>query len=171
MLPSYFVIIGVLIGTVGSISYVVDTLRGNVKPNKVSFLMWSIAPFIAFTAQVKQGVGIESITTFSSGFFPLLIFLASFVNKEARVGNIAIFFSILADGLAGIPTIVKSYQYPETEIAWPWIMTVIGSVITLFTISQISFTNSAFLFYVIGYNSTVFVFAQFKIGSTVQRHR
>jgi hypothetical protein len=164
-----------------------------VKPNKVSFLLWSIAPFIALAAQLKQGVGLESLMTFSVGFFPLLIFLASFVNKDAkwelskfdlwcgflsivglilwmitRIGNVAIFFSILADGLAGLPTIMKAYKYPETEIGWPWMMTVFGSILALFTISQLSFANSAFIFYVIIYNTIVFSCAQFKIGKKLK---
>jgi len=34
-----------------------------------------------------------------------------------KVGNVAIFFSIVADGLAAVPTLVKAYKYPDTEIA------------------------------------------------------
>jgi len=59
MLSQNFIIIGTLIGAVGSIAYLVDTVKGKVKPNRVSFLLWSIAPFIAFAAQIKQGVGLE----------------------------------------------------------------------------------------------------------------
>ncbi len=70
MLPSGFVLVGTLIGAAGSIAYLVDTIRGKVKPNRVSFLLWSIAPFIAFAAQIDQGVGIESVMTFATGFPP-----------------------------------------------------------------------------------------------------
>lgn len=47
MLPPIFVIVGSVIGSIGALWYLIDTIRGNVKPNRVSFLLWSIAPLIA----------------------------------------------------------------------------------------------------------------------------
>jgi len=184
-----FVIVGTLIGTVGSVAYLIDVVKGKVKPNRVSFLMWSIAPFIAFAAMLKQGVGISSLMTFSTGFLPFIIFIASFVNKKAewkltkfdlfcgflslvglalwlitKVGNVAIFFSIMADGLAALPTIVKSYKHPETELAWPWLATSIGVVFTLLTLTQLTFANSGFIIYIFTVNVIIFSLIQFKIG-------
>ncbi len=74
MLNPNFVIVGTLIGAISSIFYLVDTVKGNVQPNRVSFLLWSIVPFIAFAAQIKQGICMESLMTFSVGLLPLLIF-------------------------------------------------------------------------------------------------
>lgn len=189
MLNQNFIIIGTLIGTAGSIAYLVDTVKGKVKPNRVSFLLWAIAPFIAFAAQIKQGVGLESLMTFSTGFLPLMVFIASFVNKKAewkitrfdlicgvlsiaglalwlitKVGNVAIFFSIVADGLAAVPTIVKSYKYPDTELAWPWIATVFGVVLTLLTIRDWSFANSGFIVYILLVDALIYCLVQFRVG-------
>ena len=189
MLDPKFVIVGTLIGTAGALAYLVDTVKGKVKPNRVSFLLWSIAPLIAFAAQIKQGVGLESLMTFSTGFLPLLTFAASFVNKKAewkitrfdlvcgflsviglalwlitKVGNIAIFFSIVADGLAAIPTVVKAFKYPETELAWPWIATVFGVVLTLLTLSTWTFANSGFIIYILIIDAIIFFLVQFRIG-------
>ncbi len=189
MLHSNFVIIGTLIGAVGSLAYLIDTVKGKVKPNRVSFLLWSIAPFIAFAAQLKQGVGLESLMTFSTGFLPLTTFIASFLNKKAewkltrfdlicgvlsilglilwlitKVGNVAIFFSIVADGLAAVPTIVKAYKYPDTEIAWPWLATVFGVVLTLLTINDWTFANSGFIINILVVDTLIFSLVQFRIG-------
>ena len=193
MLHSNFIILGTLIGAAGSVAYLIDTVKGKVKPNRVSFLLWSIAPFIAFFAQIKQGVGLEALMTFSTGFFPLTVFIASFVNKEAewkltkfdlicgllsvlglilwlitKVGNVAIFFSIVADGLAAIPTIVKAYKYPETELAWPWIATVFGVILTLLTLTSFTFANSGFILYILVVNVLIFALVQFKLGDKLQ---
>jgi hypothetical protein len=84
MLNSNFIIIGALIGAAGSVAYLIDTVKGKVRPNRVSFLLWSIAPLIAFFAQIRQGVGFEALMTFSTGFMPLTVFIASFVNKQAE---------------------------------------------------------------------------------------
>ena len=193
MLPSGFVIIGALIGAAGSVAYLVDTVRGKVKPNRVSFLLWSIAPFIAFAAQINQGVGLESVMTFGTGFLPMTVFAASFVNKKAewkvtrfdlvcgflsiiglalwlvtKVGNVAILFSILADGLAAVPTIVKAYRYPDTELAWPWLATVFGVVLTLLTLSEVTFANSGFIIYILLVDAFIFSLIQFRIGEKVK---
>ncbi len=84
MLHSNFIIIGSLIGAIGSVAYLVATVKGRVKPNKVTFLLWSVVPFIAFFAQINQGVGLEALMTFSTGFLPLTVFIASFVNRKAE---------------------------------------------------------------------------------------
>ena len=189
MLPSYYVIIGTLIGAAGSVAYLIDTIKGKVKPNRVSFLLWSIAPFIVFAAQIKQGVGLESLMTFSTGFLPLMTFIGSFVNKKAewkitkfdvvcgllsivglilwlitKVGNVAIFFSIMADGLAAIPTIVKAYKFPDTELAWPWIATSFGVLLTLLTLSTLTFANAGFIIYILLVDTLIFILIQFRVG-------
>jgi len=193
MLNQNFIIIGALIGAVGSVAYLVDTVRGKVKPNRVSFLLWSIAPLIAFAAQIEQGVGLESLMTFSTGFLPLTTFIASFVNKKAewkitkfdigcgvlsilglilwlvtKVGNLAITFSILADALAAIPTLVKAYRYPDTELAWPWIATVFGVILTLLTLNRLTFANSGFIIYILIVNTLIFSLVQFRIGEKME---
>ncbi len=193
MLPTNFVIIGTLLGAAGSVAYLIDTVRGKVKPNRVSFLLWSIAPLIAFFAQIKQGVGLAALMTFSTGFQPLTVFIASFVNKQAewkltgfdllcgilslvglvlwmitKVGNVAIVFSIVADGLASVPTIVKAYKYPDTEIAWPWIATAFGVVLTLLTLSTFTFANSGFIFYILVVDTLIYALVQFRLGEKLQ---
>ena len=189
MLHPNFVIVGALIGAIGSIVYLIEVVKGKVRPNRVSFLLWSIAPFIAFAAQINQGVGLVSLMTFSNGLLPLMIFIASFVNKKAewkltqfdllcgflsviglvlwlitKVGNVAIFFSIFADGLAAVPTIVKSYKYPDTELAWPWMATSIGVVLALLTLKEWTFANSGFILYLLIANVIIFTLIQFRIG-------
>lgn len=187
MLPSYFVIIGTGLGVIASLSYLVETLRGKVRPNRVSFFMWSIAPTIAFAAEVGQGVGLVSLQTLSQGILPFLVFLASFVNKKAewkltkfdllcgvlsvvgltlwlvtKVGNVAIIFSIMADGLAALPTIVKVFKFPETEVSWPWFLTGVGVLISLLTVKQWTFANYGFPLYLFIANLVISLLAQFR---------
>jgi hypothetical protein len=194
MLHSNFIIIGTLIGAVGSVAYLTETVKGKVKPNRVSFLLWSIAPLIAFSAQIKQGVGLEALMTFSTGFLPFTVFIASFVNKQAewkltrfdlicgilsllglalwmitKLANVAIFFSIVADGFAAVPTIVKAYKYPDTEIAWPWIATVFGVILTLLTISTFTFANSGFILYILIVNTLIYTLVQFRLGEKLSK--
>src|SRR5258708_13364269 len=169
MISQNFVFIGIAIQFIGGLTYVIDTLKGKIQPSKVSWLMWSIAPVVAFGAEITQGVGVQSLATFITGFVPLLVLIASFFNKKAqwkltrfdlicgmlsflglllwyvtKVGNIAIFFSIMADGLAAVPTIVKSYYEPQTENDIVYLFGIVNAGIALLVISDWSFKNYGF---------------------------
>ena len=193
MINQNFVILGAIIAAAGSLSYLIDTLKGKVKPNRVSFLLWSLAPLIAFFAEIKQGVGIQALMTFVVGFLPLTIFIASFVNKKAewkltgfdlmcgalsivglvfwyitKSGDIAIIFSILADGLAALPTVVKSFNYPETESAWPYFASTISGILTLLTIKVWNLANIGFPLYIILITLVIFSLVQFKLGKQIK---
>ena len=193
MINQNFVIVGAIIAAVGSLSYLIDTLKGRVKPNRVSFLLWSLAPLIAFFAEVKQGVGIQALMTFIVGFLPLTIFIASFVNKKAvwnltgfdlicgtlsiiglvfwyitKSGNIAIIFSILADALAALPTVVKSFNYPETESAWPYFASTISAILTLLTVKVWNIANIAFPLYIVLITLVIFSLVHFKLGKQIR---
>ncbi len=189
MIVQFLILFGIFINAVGTMSYVIGTVKGEIKPNKITFFIWSIAPLIAFFAQITQKVGIQSLMTLSVGIFPLSIFIASFVNKKSywrlnlrdvscgilsllglflwyltKVGNIAIFFSILSEGLATLPTIIKSYYHPETERGWPWFASVLSGTLTAITIPRWNFAYYAFPLFYTFEMFLVFFFVQFKIG-------
>jgi len=173
MIPPYFVILGALISFTGGTSYVVATLKGKAKPNRVSWFLWSLAPLIAFAAEIKQGVGLASLMTFMVGFMPFLVFVSSFLNKKAawkiqpldivcgalsllglvlwyitKVGDIAIIFSIAADGLAAVPTIVKCFYHPETEDDGVFLLGAVAAGITLLTLTSSSLAHLGFPLYI-----------------------
>jgi len=127
--------------------------------------------------------------TFSVGFVPLLIFIASFFNKKAvwklgtldyicgalsivglvlwlvtKVGNIAIIFSILADALAAIPTIIKSYRAPESESYSVYLAGWINGGITLLTITSWNFATWGFPVYILVLNFLLFILIKFRLG-------
>lgn len=174
MINENFIYFGVLLNSVGMISYIIDTIKGKVKPNRVTFFLWALAPMIAFASEITQGVGLQSLLTFSVGFWPMLTLIASFLNKKSywkttkfdlacgvlfmvglilwlvtKIGNIAIVFSIFADLFAALPTIKKSYDYPETETIWPYFSAVLMTIITILTIKKWDFPHYAFPVYIL----------------------
>jgi len=189
MLAQILVLTGIAINAVGTLNYVIGTLQGKIKPNRVTFFIWSIAPFVIYLSQTHQGVGVQALMTLSTSIFPLSVFVASFVNKKAyweliprdvvcgvlslaglfmwyvtKVGNLAIFFSLLSEVLATFPAIAKSYRYPETERAWPWLTAVTGGVLTLVTITDWDFAHAAYpVLYTIEM-SLLYIFIKFKFG-------
>ncbi|HBQ50824.1 TPA: hypothetical protein DD690_02485 [Candidatus Daviesbacteria bacterium] len=189
MLNENFVIVGAILNLIGSLNYLVATIKGGVKPDRVTWLLWSVIPFIAFTAQIKQGVGLQSLMTFMTGFTPLMIFLASFANKKSfwrlgrldiicgtlsiagillwyitKTGNTAIIFSIIADCLAAIPTIIKSYHAPETEDYKIYLLGSLAAAITLLTIKTWSFAYFGWPVYILIVTLLLTVLIRFKLG-------
>lgn len=189
MLDERWVIIGAIFSIFGTATYLIDTFKGKAKPNKVSWALWALAPMIAFGAEISQGVDLQSLMTFMVGFGPLLVFIASFVNKKAywklhkldlvcgglsilglflwmitQVGNIAIFFSILADGLASVPTITKSWRFPQTESSTIFLMSGINATITLLTINVWNFQHYAFPVYILAIDVLLFLLIRFRLG-------
>jgi hypothetical protein len=161
MIDARFAILAATITVAGSAVYALDTVRGNTQPNRVSWMLWTVAPLIAFAAELSQGVGLQALLTFAIGFGPLLVVIASFLDPKAyaRVtpfdvmcgalsiialvawavtgtGDVAIFFSIMSDFFGAVPTLRKSYRDPESEHAIAFLGGVTGSVITLLTIQS-----------------------------------
>lgn len=182
--------VAAVINVIGTITYVVDMFRGRARPNRVTWGVLSIAPMIAFASMLSQGVSLaQSIVTFSVGFSPFIIFVASFlVNHPAwqikrfdilcgllsivglglwwltGEGNVAIVFSILADGLAFLPTLIKSYFHPETESPWTFFASEIATVLGLLTITKWDFQHAAFQVYIFIANLAAIAFIYFKLG-------
>jgi len=197
MIHPNFIYLGIILQSIGGIDYLIATIKGTVKPNRVTWLLWAAAPLIAFYAQYSQGVGPEAWATFIVGFFPLLIFGASFVNKKSvwnitkldivcgllslgglimwfatKSGNVAILFSIIADFLACVPTLVKSYFEPETESAMVYFMGIINAGIGLLIITSWNFENYAFVTYLLIMSVVFTVLIQFKLGKCFKKaHR
>ena len=59
MLNVHFVFLGAAIGLVGQTFYVVDTIRGRTQPNRVTWLLWAVAPLLAFAVEIDKGVGLR----------------------------------------------------------------------------------------------------------------
>lgn len=194
MINQDFVFLGAAIFAFGSIPYLLGTIKGKVKPNRVTWFIWSLAPLIAFAAQIKEGVLIhQALLTFTAGFIPLVIFAASFLNKKSYwklgrldfssgalsllglflwlttgTGLIAIFFAIVADGLAAFPTVVKSFKFPETENWILYFTASISALITLFTIKIWNFETFAFSLYIFLLTLLLSGLIKFKLGRSLQ---
>jgi len=164
-----FVFLGSAIGAAGGLWYLRDTLRGTTQPNRVTRLLWAIAPLLASAVEWDEGVGLRTLTTFMLGFIPLLVFVATFHAPGAvwkigrldylcgalsaagtlgwlltRSGVVAIAAAIAADFLAGAPTLAKSWTHPETETVWSYVGALVSTVILLLTVTRWTTAVAAF---------------------------
>lgn len=80
----WLVLVSVVLSVSGSAVYIRDTLRGTTKPNRISFGLWAAVPLIGTAAALSADAdGWATVRIFMSGLMPLLIFLASFINKQS----------------------------------------------------------------------------------------
>jgi hypothetical protein len=179
MLPEGFAIVGAIIGSLGGFYYLYETIVGKAQPNRITWLLWGIFPMVIFVAQRAQGVEGLSWISFVAGFTPLLIVAASFFNKNAYwkseprdyflmvaaiVGmilwaitddpNLAILFSLVADMLAAVPTLIKSYRHPQSESWIAYAISTLGFGIGFLSVQTYDFQNTAFVAYVFILNGT-----------------
>ncbi len=184
MLPGYFAVIGALLGSLGGFYYLFDTLTGKAQPNRVTWLLWGLFPMVIFLAQRAQGVEGMSWVSFVAGFTPLLVLAASFFNRKAYwktqprdyalmaaavAGillwavtdnpNLALLFSLAADVLASVPTLLKAYHHPRSESWVAYAISTFGFGLSLLSIRDYRFENSTFAAYVFLLNGVLAVLA------------
>ena len=182
MIDQRFVILGALLSFGAVTMYVRDTIRGDTQPNRVTWLLWSLAPMLAFAAELNAHVGLPALMTFSVGFNPLLVLLASFVNPRAswRVGafdyvcgalsvagtvawiltrnpDVALAAAIVADALAALPTVRKAVTSPASESRLIYVGGIVNATIALLVVRQLDAANVAFPAYILLINLTVTV--------------
>jgi uncharacterized membrane protein len=191
-----WIYLGSAIGAAGAAVYLRDTLRGTTQPNRVTWLLWAVAPLLAAAVEFNEGVGLRALPTFMVGFMPLLIFIGSFHNSASvwkvrrmdyacgvvsvigtvvwlvtRDGVLAISAAIAADFLAGIPTLMKSWTHPGSETVHSYIGAVISMVILLLTVDHWTFDVVAFPLFVACVASVESVLVGLEIGPRIRRFR
>lgn len=183
----YIVILGAVVNLLGSAAYIRDTLIGKTQPNRITFLMWGIAPCIGAAAAFSDGVRWSVLPVLTSGILPFLILLASFFNKKAvwelhwydyvcgafsllalvlwketQQPTIAIVFAIIGDGFAGLPTFKKSWTHPETETPLAYIATAFAAATSFFAMRTWRFEEYAFPAYLVLSGTILFLIISYR---------
>jgi hypothetical protein len=176
----YLVFVAAAATLMAAFVYIRSMFRGGAKPNRITWLMWAVAPFIATAAALSSGVGWSVLPVFMAGFSPFLIFTASFLTKKAywklskfdyvcgalsalalllwyvtNDPSVAIVFAISSDGIATVPTLAKAWRHPETESVWPFITGVFGALSSLAAATLWTFSEYAFPAYLLIANAMV----------------
>lgn len=183
MIPEYFAYFTVPISLIAIGFYIKDMLTGTVRPNRVSWLFWGIAPVLGAYIGYASGVPIPLlIATFMSGAGCFLVLLVSFFNKNAywkttsfditcgvisaisiiiwittKNGVLSLIFAVLADLSAGIPTMIKSWRQSETESSLPYALGIITALTTILIIKNFTVLNVIFPLYLISANTIIVI--------------
>lgn len=172
MLPEYFAFVSTLVVSLGTFQYLWLTVKGQVQPNRVTFFFWGLFPLIIYFAQSSLEVTSVLWITLSAGVLPFVIITASYMNPAAYwqlrlrdywLGCLAVLamvlwyltdnpllamsFALLADMLAGLPTLIKCYIAPQSEDWRPYALNAFGFFIGLLAVQHWVFAEYAFVAY------------------------
>ncbi|MEK7719659.1 MAG: hypothetical protein AAB347_08635, partial [Bacteroidota bacterium] len=127
-----------------------------------------------------------TVRIFLAGFLPLIVFIASFINRQSfwkltpfdflcgacsvlalivwgliDSPQYAILLAAVGDGFASIPTIVKAWKFPETETGITYLASFVAVVLIIPSIPRWDIENSAFQIYLLIVNALL-LFAVYK---------
>lgn len=167
----WHVIVGALAGFISigaTIPYLRDIVRGDTRPNVVSWSLWTIVVLITAFAQVSAGASWSLLLLIGSSIANIsvvtLCILGYGYNKFELTDKIclvlafaalllwwitsnpvvAIILAVAADGIAYIPTYVKVYKYPQSETHLYWIILTVADILAFVSVTKMSAANSLF---------------------------
>lgn len=173
-----FGLLSVLVNIAGFIPYIRDILAQKVKPQRITWTIWTILTGIAFYNQVQNGGG-YSVYFFGSTFFlvvTVLLLSIKYGFKETTrfdigclllaLGLLGVFLvtknttytTYLAAGidmLGALPTVYKTYRHPETEAYAQWVMAAIAGFFSMLALTTFSFLLIAYPLYVFLMNTVI----------------
>jgi hypothetical protein len=163
-------VIGALVAVSSAIPYIANTMRGQTRPNTVSWLTWMflhvIATFAAFSSGAIQTAIFTSAAALSTGVIAA-ISLRFGVRRYTRFDMICQLLSVVGLGIwlltdkplfamiivmavnliAALPTIRHAWNEPDRETWQTFALSVIASTITLVAIAQYNFISLAYPIY------------------------
>ena len=183
MIPSWTLALGAALSVAGTWNYVVATLKGHTKPNRVTWIMWAVAPLLAFAIEVQQHVGVSSFTTLLFGIMPIFVLIASTKNPngqwkisvfDAVCGVVSIIglvvwlstnhptwglvAQVVADAVAGLPTLHKAMRHPQTESPFAFLTGVVNSALALLVLHHWTTSGALFPLSILIMNSLIVFF-------------
>ncbi len=160
--PLYSQIIGVIAGLLAACSfapYIRSILRGTTKPHRASYGIWSLLSMIILVSYFVTGARGTIWLLLSITSLQTIVFILSFKYgmggfqrldvvclTGAVIGLIlwavtenpltALYVSIFIEVLGWIPTIKKTYLYPQTENLATWLIALCAASVNLFAITE-----------------------------------
>jgi len=171
------------------VPYIRDIFRNKTKPERISWLIWSILGSIAFFSQFAKGASYSLIMPGAQTIGDLLIFifaikygLGGFTKRDitALIGasvalflwyltseaTVALFLIIFIDGVGAVLTVIKSYENPTTETVSSWVLTFIGGALACLSVGKIDFILLAFPIYICLASLSILVSIKIGFNST-----
>jgi hypothetical protein len=153
------------------IPYIRSILKGNTKPHRMTYFIWTILILIAFFSQMAKGGTWSLLLTAGDGVAVLAIFIISikfgvgglekrdiislfgvmislflwYLTKEPAI---ALFLIIFIDLIGLNLTIIKTWKNPETENLVAWAMCATGGFFGILAVGDYNFILLSYPVYI-----------------------
>jgi hypothetical protein len=175
-----FGLLSALVLLIGGLPYLRDIWQKKIHPHILSWLGWSFITALGGSAMLAEGsrwvvtllfantllcliiagmaiikrVGVWRASVYDGLFFALgIIGLVLWQISDMPV--IALIFAIVADFSFGVPTIIKTYKFPETETYFAWAASTTSGLLSLFAVEKFTFTELAYPLYLFIFDTLV----------------
>ena len=180
----------------GMYGYTRDTWRGETAPNRVTWGLWGFLGLVSFGVELQQHVGIAAYMTLILGIIPFVVISASFHNEKSvwQIGKfdivcgaaslvgvafwifinqptVALVAFCVADHIAALPTVRKSWIAPETESPQAFLMGVVNCLITILTLNQITTAGALFPGVIVYTDILIWALLVTNVGPRVRSRR
>ena len=159
-----------------AVPYVRSILKGNTKPQRITWLIWTVLVFIAFFSQLAKGATWSLLLTAGDAITIVIVYIFSFkygtggfwemdiisllgaglsltlwyfTNEPA----VALFLIIFIDIIGSNLTVQKAWKNPETENWVGWAMCGVGGIFGILAVGSFNFILLAYPIYICLINS------------------
>lgn len=189
-LSSVFGLLSGILSALCYIPYVRGIVKGKVKPERASWLIWSVLTAIGFFSSLAigathslwlpgvQGIGVIVVFLLSIKYGyggllkrDILTLIASALTLIiwyfTQQPVVALYLTTIIDAMGGYLTVIKSYEEPDTETPVTWAMSAIAGLFAVLSVGKLDLSLLAYPFYILLINGAVFV--AILLGRKVRR--
>ena len=176
----FFGVVSSLYILIGAIPYIKDIFKKQVHPHVLSWLGWGLITGLGAAAMFADGSTWMAVIVFANTVACLSIVFFSVIRKigvwetshfdwffffmgilglvlwqTVHLPVLALICAMVADFAFGLPTIIKTYNDPETETPFVWVAATLSGFFSLFAIQTIAFHEIAYPVFLLMFDSTV----------------
>lgn len=177
----------------GYIPYIRGVLKGKIKPQRITWGIWTVLLIITFINQILNGGGYSVLFLGSTAILVFITFILSIrkgvggatkFDKIILTSSLILFIywilvrdtrtstiiATLIDLVGALPTVIKAYKAPSTEAYLQWIMAALGGLLGMLSITTSDYILYVYPTYVFAMNSII-VSAKFFGEQSIARKK
>ncbi|MBI5123048.1 hypothetical protein HZA75_04280 [Candidatus Roizmanbacteria bacterium] len=187
-MSSIFITISVILGLVSSFVYFIAILKGEAKPHRTTRLVFlfisALTTFSLFAQGNRVALWLSAVSTFQSVVIfllslkygmggrsktDILCLLIAFVGiaswQLTKDPTSALYFAIAADFTGIIPTLIKTYHFPYTEVWTFYFLDVCAGIFNIIATKTFTFSQFIYPLYIITINLFIVFLIKRKVAS------
>ena len=173
-----FLVLAGLITIASVVPYIRDIIKGNTKPNIVSWINWTLLTGVATIAEISAGEYRTAIFTGTAMLETLSIVILGIkyghtkytpFDVVCQVGALfgfvlwaifdspaaAVIFTVIIDFVGALPTIRHSWLKPAEETWKTFAMAGFGGLLAIFALTSFNWTSLTYAVYIVIINAVI----------------